>query len=333
MPEKFNPIESYSDGLIGCAPDPRADEVFADSIIRSGGNPNGGEVAAEWEFSDLGKGKLTMLWLHVDSVFPGCWPGPSQNRGDCVAKGCSNALLTSLSTEIVDQNPYEVTGKIEGPPELSREGVRNIPIASESLWAWRGHSGEGWVCSKAAQTATTKGFLIRKPYPDLNIDLTRYTKSTNRLGGSRPPNRAWLEESQQHIARTATTLKGRDQVRDFLAAGYGVFNCSSMGFSDSRNEDGVSSQRGRWAHSQSFIGYDDRPETVKKYGQALVCWLNSWGKWNSGPRKVRDTVYEIPDGAFWALASTIDRCSNIALSSVAGWPARKLPSYGATGNI
>lgn len=329
----FDPKVAYDSGLVGCRKDPRADELFEDSVVRAGGNPVGAEVAHEWELAGAGVGKLTMLWLHVEHVFPGCWPGPPQLWGDCVAKAAANCLLTSTCCEIVSGKPDEETGKIEGVPELSKEGVKNIPVASESLWAWRGFDQDGWVCSEAAQVATEKGFLIRKNYPDLSVDLTKYTDRTIKIGGSKRPGDKWLAESKQHRARTATVLRGREQVRDFLAAGYGVFNCSSMGFSDSRNEDGFSQQRGTWAHAQSFIGYDDRPETVKKYGQPLVAWLNQWGNWNSGPRRVLGTNYELPSGAFWALASTIDRCNCIALSSVAGWPLRTLPTYGATGNV
>jgi hypothetical protein len=331
--DDFNPKAAYDAGLVGCRKDPRADELFADSVLRAGGNPNGGEVAHEWEFAGAGVGALTMLWLHVEHVFPGCWPGPPQLWGDCVAKAAANCLLTSLCCEIVEGKPDEESGKAEGPPQLSTEGVKNIPVASESLWAWRGYDQDGWVCSEAAQVATEKGFLVRREYPELSIDLTKYTDRTIRIGGARRPSDKWLAESKKHRARTATVVRGREQVRDFLAAGYGIFNCSSMGFSDSRNEDGVSSQRGTWAHAQSFIGYDDRKETVLKYGQPLVAWLNQWGSWNSGPRRVMGTNYDLPHGAYWALASTIDRANCIALSSVAGWPLRSLPSYGATGNV
>lgn len=329
----FNPKHAYDAGLVGCRKDPRADELFEDSIYRAGGNPVGGEVAREWELEGVGKGKLTMLWLHVEHVFPGCWPGPAQLWGDCVAKATANCLLTSMCCEIVDGKPDEESGRRESAPELSAEGIKNIPVASESLWAWRGYDQDGWVCSEAAQVATEKGFLVRKPYPELNIDLTKYTDRTIRIGGSKRPSDKWLAESKQYRARTATVLRGREMVRDFLAAGYGVFNCSSLGFADSRDEWGFSRQVGRWAHAQSFIGFDDRPETVKRWGEPLVCWLNQWGRWNSGPRKVVGTNYEIPHGAFWALSSTIDKCSCIALSSIAGWPARRLPSYGADGNV
>jgi hypothetical protein len=41
----------------------------------------------------------------------------------------------------------------------------------------------------------------------------------------------------------------------------------------------------------------------------------------------------IPEGCFWALADTIDKCQCIALSSVAGWPRRKHTTYGAAGNV
>lgn len=329
----FDPISSYSAGLRGCEYSAASDERFADYIIRHGGDPDGSSVAHHWEFAGLGEGKLTLLTPTVEKVFPGCFPGPSQLTGDCVARACANCLLISTAMEIADGRPDEVTGMVEGPPELPAAGVESGVIASESVWAWRGYDRAGWICSEAAKVASEKGFLVRKPYPDLKIDLTRYTEDTIRLGGSRRPSSAWLAESKEHTVRTATFLEGREQVRDFLAQGFCVFNCSSMGFQRTRNEDGFSRQTGVWHHAQTFTGYDDRPETVQKYGQALVCWQNSWSNWNAGPRTVRGTNLQIPEGGFWALASTIDRCRCIALSSVAGWPRRKHTTYGAQGNI
>ena len=333
MSDHFNPLEAYSGGLSGCRPDPRADEELVDSILRHGGNPDGGSVAFSWEFAEAGKNKLTLLFPAVQTVFPGCWPGPTQLTGDCVARAASNCLLTSLALEIASNKPDEVTGRIEGAPDIPERGVRDSVIASESLWAWRGYDSDGWICAKAAQVATTKGCLVRKPYPELGFDLTQYSDSTLRLGGSRPPSQKWVDESSQRIARTATVLTGREQVRDFLFQGYGIFNCSSMAFERTRNEDGFSRQVGIWHHAQSFIGYDDRPETHQKYGQALVLWNNSWAAWNSGPRRVRGTPIDIPPGSYWALASTIDKAQCIALSSVSGWPRRQHTTFGAVGYV
>ena len=331
---KFNPAAQYAAGLVGCMADPRSDEVFADYLIRKGGDPDGGRVSRYWEIMGAGAGKLSALWLVIDQVYPGAWPGPAQLVGDCVSKACANALMLSLCAECVEGRPDEVTGDIESAPEVSDIAVANIPIASESIYAWRGSNGHGWVCSEAAKVACEKGFLIRKPYPELGFDLTKYTTSTLKLGGAKAPDNKWLEESKKHIARTATFLKGREQARAFIGAGYGIFTCSSLGFSDRRNEDGVSKQNTVWNHSQALAGYDDRPETHEKYGQALVLWINSWGaKWVSGSRKVLNSTLEIPHGSYWALADTIDRASCIALSSVAGWPRRKLPDYGSKGKI
>ena len=331
---KFNPAAQYAAGLVGCMADPRSDEVFADYLIRKGGDPDGGRVSRYWEIMGAGAGKLSALWLVIDQVYPGAWPGPAQLVGDCVSKGCANALMLSLCAEVVEGRPDEVTGDIESAPEVSDIAVANIPIASESIYAWRGSNGHGWVCSEAAKVACEKGFLIRKPYPELGFDLTKYTTSTLKLGGAKAPDNKWLEESKKHIARTATFLKGREQARAFIGAGYGIFTCSSLGFSDRRNEDGVSKQNTVWNHSQALAGYDDRPETHEKYGQALVLWINSWGaKWVSGSRKVLNSTLEIPHGSYWALADTIDRASCIALSSVAGWPRRKLPDFGSKGKI
>jgi len=330
---RFDPHEAYSSGFVGCRKDPRADEVFADYVLRYGGDPNGANVAYDWGLEQAGAGKLSTLWVTLEKVFPGCLPGPSQLYGDCVSHGSAHCLGGSIAAEIWSNKPDEVTGRLEGVPDMPEEGIKNFPIAPESLFAWRGYNGDGWVCSEAAKTACEKGFLIRKPYPELKIDLTEYNEKTIKLGGATPPGEAWLRESKQHVARTATFVKGREQARDFLASGFAVFNCSNLGFERTRNEDGVSRQVGSWGHSQCFLGYDDRPETHKKYGQALVLWCNSWAKWNSGPRKVMGTDLLIPEGCYWALADTIDRCQCIALSSVAGWPRRKHTTWGAEGNV
>lgn len=332
----FDPLDAYAGGLMGCKPSPRSDEVFADYILRHGGQPDGSTVAHEWEFADAGKGKLILLHPVVERVFGNVFPGPPQVTGDCVARAAAWGLLTSTAFEIDSGKPDEITGRVEETPQVPEKGVKSGVISSISLWAWRGYSSDGWVCSEAAKVASEKGFLLCKPYPDLKIDLTEYGEHNIGLGGSRAPSKAWLDESKQHVARTATFLKGREQVRDMLHRGYGVFNCSSMAFERTRDDSGwaFSRQVGVWHHAQQYLGYDDRPETHKRWGQALVLWNNShWGKWNSGPRKVYGTDIEIPHGTFWTLASTIDRATNIALSSVAGWPRRRHTTFGATGNV
>lgn len=330
----FSPVDSYSSGFVGCRPDPRADELLVDHILRYGGDPNGASVAYDWGLEQAGAGKLTLAFQATERVFPGSFPGPSQLWGDCVSHGAAHCLGQTIAHEVLSNSPDEETGIIEGAPVLTEKAIKNFPIAPESLFAWRGYADDGWICSEAAKVACEKGFLIRKAYPAMKVDLTEYNKTTIRLGGAKPPGAEWLAESKQHVARTATFLKGREQVRDFLASGYGVFNCSALGFTKDRDEYGICRQVGIWHHSQAFAGYDDRPETHAKFGQALVLWWNSWGIYLRGNRVIWNTPgLLIPEGCYWALANTIDKCQCIALSSVAGWPRRKHTSLGAEGNV
>jgi len=332
-----NPADAYDAGLRGAYSDPREDELFEDSILRHGGNPDGAAVAHEWEFADAGKGKLVPMWEHVMRTWPGCWPGPAQENGSCVSFGLQRACLMSWTCELIDGRPDEVTGVIEGKPELSPEAIANSVLSNEVPYWFRGHGGaDGWTCSGAARAVTTDaGIWLRKDYPEFGFDLTKYSGDAElRYGRNRPPQKI-IDYGRTHLVRTATFLKSIEEIRDFLHAGFGVFFCSGLKWSSTRDENGYSPVvPGSWAHSQAICGFDDRPEIIKLYGEPLAAVLNSWGrKWNSGSRKVLGTNLEIPEGAYWTKARNLIAGQVIALSSVAGWPPRKLTSYGAKGRI
>jgi len=332
---EFNPLLEYDRGLRGATLDPREDELLVDSILRHGGDPDGDHVAHHWDFADSAKGKLVPRWENVMREWPGCWPGPPQSRGDCVSHAILRAALLSWTCEIQDGRPDEVTGKIEGKPEVSDVGIRNSVLSSEAIYWHRGHNGDGWTCSSAARAITTDaGIWLRQNYPEIGIDLTRYNGTIAGRWGARKPPEEVIAIGREHLVRTATVVKSVEAMRDLLYQGYGVFFCSMLKWSSTRDDNGYSPVVvGSWAHAQGIVGYDDRPETVSIYGEPLACVQNSWGRWNSGPRTVRGTNFEIPEGAYWTKASTILRGQAIALSSVAGWPARKLPNYGAEGNV
>jgi len=331
----FDPLRDYDAGLRGAWIDPREDELCADSIIRHGGDPDGSSVAHTWEFADKGKGQLVSRWENVMRVWPGCWPGPPQGRGDCVSWALMRGALTSWTCEIIDGRPDEVTGVIEGKPDVSPEGVKNCVLASEAAYWWRGFGGEGWTCSGAARAITSDcGIWIRKPYPEVRLDLTKYNDVTaGKWGAAKPPDEI-RSIGRQHLVRTATFLKSVEEIRDFLYAGYGCYFCSMLKWSNARDENGFSPVViGSWAHAQGLVGFDDRPDTIALYGEPLACVLNSWSRWNKGPRTVRGTSLQIPEGAYWTKASVLLRGQVVALSSVAGWPARRLTNYGAEGNV
>lgn len=300
---RWNPIAAYSAGLAGARSDPRGDDRLADYIIRAGGNPDGAEVAKEWDFSGAGKGLLSLTFTRTMRAFPGCFPGVAQLTDDCVAGACANAIVSSLAAAGLD-------------PGVTPKGMSHGVVARESIAAWRPDGLEGWSCSAAAWTACERGFLYRRPYRDLGLDLTRYSTDTPR------PGVRWLTESRKNVVRTAAFLRGWDCVRDFVARGYGVFASSTLGFAAVRDSSGASRPEGRWAMGMAVIGYDERPETLSAYGRPLVLWLPSCGSnWNDGPRRIRGTPIDIPHGSFWATADSLGHCGAVvALSCSHGWP-------------
>lgn len=320
----------YEKGFAGAYDEPEERERFLASVEY----PYGSEAAHANGWAGSGAGKLVIPFVHADRTFPGCWPGPAQGRGDCVSHSTKNAALLSLICEIVAGQPDEVTGKIEGVPEISKEGIAQGALSTEAIYWWRGHGGDGWSCDHSARVVCEQsGLWLRQSYPELDIDLTRYSARTAGLYGARTPPQTIRDVGRQHLVRTATVLRSFEEARDFLHNGYGITSCGSEGFSSTRDENGVSGRRGSWAHAMAYIGADDREETKKLYGEPLVLVLNSWGRWNDGPRWILGHSIEIPHGAFWTRWSDVRRRSMHALSSVNGWPARRLPHFGATGRV
>ena len=335
----FDPFEEYSRGFVGASWNPAAAESFSSYLIRSGGDPYGGNVASDWGFSGRGEGELLLNFRVVEKVWgKDAIPGPAQVRGDCVSHGCGNACLFALSHEIYNRQPDEKTKRIEGKPEVSKRGVSQGVISTEAIYNFRGHRGDGWHCAEAAEMVCTRtGVVLRKDYADRDgPDLTNYSGSiAGKYYRGNPPPKSWQAIYSEHQARTATNLKGPDQVRDFLAAANcGIFFCAGLGWSKTRDENGYARQTGSWSHSQSIGAFDSRPEVVRKYGEPLVLIINSWGShWQKGGQRILGTDIDIPAGSYWAKSSLLNRCSVIAISSINGWPIGKLPTYGAKGNI
>jgi hypothetical protein len=255
---------------------------------------------------------------------------------NCVSMAARSAALTSWTCELIDGRPDEITGLVEGKPDVSPAGIANTVLSTEALFWWRGHDGDGWTCSAAANAMMNdSGIWLRQNYPDIKVDLTKYSGDTaQRWGARRPPDEV-RKIGREHLVRTATVVKSTEQIRDFLAAGFGVYFCAGLKWSNRRDENGYSPVvPGSWAHAQVVAGWDERPEIIKIYGEPLGLVGNSWGsRWNSGSRKVLGTNLLIPEGFYWTKASNLARTTLIALSSVAGWPKRKLKSFGAEGRV
>ena len=312
--------EYYERGYAGVVPDPGADyELLFNTRYAKGSTAS---RANGWEGS--GAGKLIVPFVVLEKFFPGSLPGPAQERGDCVSHSEKNACLLTMVCDIFDRQPDEVTGKIEGAPDVSTRGVRNGVLSTEWIYWFRGYDGDGWDCSSAANVVRKYGIMLRQKYKSLGIDLTEYSgRLAGKYGRTAPPENMQAE-GRLHLVRDNTWLSTFEEVRDFLANGYGLSSCGGEGFSSVRDANGVATRKGSWSHAMAYIGADDRDVIKERYKEPLVLVQNSWGTSNSGPRTILGTDIDIPHGSFWARWSDVRRRTCYAHSGVDGWPAKEL---------
>jgi hypothetical protein len=320
-------IDAYQAGLAGAYQEPEERDAFLASLEF----PDGADVATRFGLAESGKGKLTLAYKPAYDHWPRCWPSPGQTTGDCVAHAGKNAAIVLIGVEASLGIADEVTGLVEGFPVVSEEAESQGVVACENIYGYRGHSGQGASCSRLQSYVTTHGgILLRKNYPELGIDLTRYDASHGIKWGRSSTPEAVNAEGKKHQIRTATNAPNHEVCRDFLANGYPIWACSSYGWSSTRDENGYSRQSGRWSHSWVIMGYDDRDTTKQKYGFPLALYNHDWGRWNSGGRRIMGTDIDIPEGSMWIDARLLDNCDCTAMSSLNGWRRQPLPDYGGS---
>jgi hypothetical protein len=251
--------------------------------------------------------------------------------------------------DIISGLPDEQTGRPEEKPDVPEAGVADGVLSTETFYWHRGYDGDGWHCPAAATVATkTSGLFVRKPYDDLGVDLTRYSGRTAGAYGRRSPPENIRKAGVAHLIHQATEARSFEAVRDLLYNGYGFSTCGGQGLSDSRDENGVSKRQGSWAHAMAYIGADDRDVIKQIYNEPLVLDLNSWAKWNGGPRDIYQSAalvppekkeawiaagivnastgnIMIPEGSCWVRYSEMRNREMIAFSGANGWPAKPLP--------
>lgn len=322
----------YAEGYVGAK---KAPDRVRDALKQAIADSPGGVVSADDAcrlngLEEAGKGKLSLTFPAIEKCYPGSIPGAGQDWGDCVSHGAKNAVLATMCNEIAAAKPDEVTGKLEEAPEIPADGVRDGVLSPEAIFWWRGRSGDGWFCEEASETVLRYcGAMLRKPYPDLGLDLTRYTLANSKKWGATKPAGEVAEQCKQNLVRTATLIDSWESFRDLTANGYGVNTCGSEGFDANRDANGVSRRSGSWAHSMATYGADDREEVHREYGGGLVLVAQSWGPgWGSGGRRILGTQIDIPKGCFWVRWKDWAKRWQCAYSGHAGWPRQHLPDWG-----
>ena len=296
-------VRLYEDGFVGsyCDPDDTRkllaqlpQPLFGDSL-----------------FGD-GKGKLSLAYKAVVAFEKQAGRNPydeTQTTGDCVSHGVRGAADVARAND----------------PDIKTDSDWIDRSATEPLYGARGHGGQGASCSQIVRWAhLTGGLMLRKNYPDLSLDLTRYNAATGiRWGTSGVPANV-TSEAAKHRVTTISLVTTWQQARDAIANGYGLVCCSGVGFNKQRDSKGMLYPSGSWAHAMQWHGADDTHADGCRF-----CVQNSWGwNWVSGPK-----VHDQPEGSFWisqSVAQTmIDAGGTYAVSNVVGFPRRQLKDWGA----
>lgn len=343
--------QAYEDGAAACWYDGEGHEQFREQAKADLGYADYADAAESAGTADSHAGKLVLPWLAAEELYPGCWPGPAQVRGDCVSHSARSGIFMTMIGEIVAGLPDEVSGHIEGPPDVTPEAIKNLVLSSEFQYWLRGYNGDGWYVEAALSKAKQHGSMLRQAYPDLNIDLTKYTYANTAKYGSRMPSEAILAVSRLHLVRGFADANTGEEIRDALGNMHGVSSDGGEGWSSTRDEYGRSKRSGRWSHSFPFIGYDDRPEIVAFRGEPQVLMMNNWGQWNGGGRKIYKSAslvppekkdlwtrlgfidatsgdILIPHGAWWDGVSSVRNRDTKVIAGYSGWQRKNLPDWG-----
>lgn len=327
----FDPQTAYASGLRGVYHDADASNRLTQLVKSQGQSPTSDDTVANYGLTGSGEGKLSAPFAIIEKIFPGSLPATAQGVGSCVAHNARNAALGTIACEIAAGKPDEVSGKVEGKPEVSEEAQRDGVFSTEAIYWFRNHGGpDGWSCEHAAEVMTSQsGLWVRKNYTEIGIDLTKYS-ARNEVKWGRPlPPQDVQELGKKNLVRTVTRITSFENLRDLLANGYCISSCGGESFAAQRDANGVSQRtREGWAHAMAYLGVDDRDEVKSQYGEPLVLVQNSWGpRFGSGGRRVLGTQLDIPLGSFWAKWSDIRSRSALAYSSIVGWPPQSFDRW------
>jgi hypothetical protein len=270
-------IEAYKNGYNATL----FDEKTLERVLSKLEYPLFGDAAQN--IAGSGAGKLALNYKLVQKYDKTFAEDESQLTGDCTSHACRNA--TTLS----------IVGDIEERLETEEYKSR---LATEAIYGYRGHFGEGMSVALAAQfVSETGGIALRKKYGV--YDLTKYNPKVGINWGRTGVPKSVVSEISENKALTTSLCTSVDQLRDAIYNGYGVMVGSNMGFSSTRNKNGTAKISGSWNHALSFGAMDD---TLTYEKECLFLILNSWGEWNAGPK-----IYEQPNGSFWVTATVAER--------------------------
>lgn len=167
------------------------------------------------------------------------------------------ALANPRADEVFDDFVIRAGGNPVGAEVAEEWGVTGLGkgcltvlhARAEYLW------GSVWAEGEGIAAAATNAYLasLAAAAPNALQKPSRTPSGASiaqdigdALGGGYAPSQAAKAACEMGLVKTATVVRTRDEVRDFLAAGYASFG------------------------AMAWVGYDDRPATRAAHGQSLV---------------------------------------------------------------
>lgn len=267
-PSDYGPLQSTADcvkayaqdRLMGAIPNREATEA----LVASAYCLDADRVLHESGMADSAKGKLTKTIDCLRQLDPELFT-ERQTDGDCVSHGTRNGGDVTRACDIV----------AFGQPEaFVARG------ATEPFYGARGGSFVGANCSVLVRWASQEGgCLVRKDYPELGVNLSKYDSSIGDRWGARGVPEPVRAEAAKHPFRYMARVTTWEQYRDFAGNGYGLLWCAGISYSEQRDANGVARlTREGWSHSQAngFI-FDDSPWAYENYREPVFGIAQSWG--------------------------------------------------------
>ena len=156
--------------------------------------------------------------------------------------------------------------------------------------------GDGSYGSAAAKADCELGTLWQIKYD--TEDLTEYSVDRCRKYGRSGVPKDLRTTAAEHKLHSSYLIKSVDEAWALIGSGYPINQCSNLGFTSKRDNDGRCKQQGSWGHSMSLIG-----RRTSQAGNKLFLIQNSWGDtWVSGP-----LFEDQPPGSFYADYTAVEK--------------------------
>ena len=220
-------------------------------------------------FRGFGEGKS---YLHQDAeqaLFGKTLPSWMQNRGTCVSQGSGRAIQDAIYSSIA------VGGLVGDLVSICFEtiyGGSRIQIGRGQLGG-----GDGSCGAWAAQFMHDFGILKRGVYGSINLESPREDLAVQWGQPRYGVPQSLLAESASRKLPACLRCMTVEDVRDALAARYGVARCADMATDGVRDKDGIRRPRVSGGHCQELCGV-----YVDKDGDLMFVEQQSWG--NAGPK-------------------------------------------------